>query len=287
MNKQSNSESPRQLKRFTWGYFIIGIIAVVGGAYSIHSQINSFAPSLFSLDTVDEDTASFESRLAELSELDLQDSDADGLSDFDELYVYKTSQYLEDTDSDGVSDGEEISTGEDPNCATGQVCINSRSEEEQTSNVALGFEQPKLLSADLTNDELRTELEKAGISSQLLGQVADDDLRSVYESVVADYEYAVSPASTVATQNPNEDVVLAPEPEDPYADLLLNTADAPENSFYSSTTVQDLENISVDEVKDLMLQSGVSEEDINAISDSELEQLYQQTFQEEFKSLNQ
>src|SRR3989344_2262751 len=46
--------------------------------------------------------------------LSKKDSDQDGLSDYDELYLYGTSPYLPDSDSDGVSDKREIATGADP-----------------------------------------------------------------------------------------------------------------------------------------------------------------------------
>ncbi|MFA6551789.1 MAG: hypothetical protein WCV41_04660, partial [Patescibacteria group bacterium] len=59
-----------------------------------------------------------------------QDTDKDGLSDYDELYFYNTSPYLEDTDSDGIADKTEIEKGQDPNCPLGQECFSS---ETQTS----------------------------------------------------------------------------------------------------------------------------------------------------------
>ncbi|MBT3689795.1 hypothetical protein HOG11_00370, partial [bacterium] len=52
----------------------------------------------------------------DLVQLQVQDTDFDGLSDYDELYLYNTSPYLEDTDSDGFNDSEEITNGYDPNC---------------------------------------------------------------------------------------------------------------------------------------------------------------------------
>src|SRR3989339_1912662 len=51
-----------------------------------------------------------------------RDTDQDGLSDFDELYVYGSSPYLDDTDSDGIKDGAEVSGGKNPACAEGQTC---------------------------------------------------------------------------------------------------------------------------------------------------------------------
>jgi hypothetical protein len=51
-----------------------------------------------------------------------KDTDKDGISDFDELNIYKTSPYLPDTDGDGATDNNEIKSGADPNCPAGRVC---------------------------------------------------------------------------------------------------------------------------------------------------------------------
>ena len=51
-----------------------------------------------------------------------KDTDGDGLNDYEELSVYKTSPYLPDSDSDGVNDGIEVKQGTDPNCPQGKVC---------------------------------------------------------------------------------------------------------------------------------------------------------------------
>lgn len=44
----------------------------------------------------------------------LEDADADGLNNGDELLVYGTDPLLPDTDTDGSSDGEEVAAGTDP-----------------------------------------------------------------------------------------------------------------------------------------------------------------------------
>lgn len=51
-----------------------------------------------------------------------RDTDADGLTDYDELYVFKTSAYLADTDSDGRDDRTEVFEGTDPNCSDTSGC---------------------------------------------------------------------------------------------------------------------------------------------------------------------
>ena len=65
-----------------------------------------------------------------------KDTDGDGLMDYDELYIFRTSPFLEDSDSDGDSDSVEISAGNDPNCPKTKVCRQPR-----TTQVA-GGDQP-------------------------------------------------------------------------------------------------------------------------------------------------
>ena len=57
-----------------------------------------------------------------INDLKLKDTDRDGVSDYDEIYVYHTSPYLADSDSDGIPDGQEIAKGTDPNCPQGKTC---------------------------------------------------------------------------------------------------------------------------------------------------------------------
>ncbi|MDO8509832.1 MAG: hypothetical protein Q7S24_01690 [bacterium] len=54
--------------------------------------------------------------------LQLRDTDRDGISDFDEMYIYSTSAYLADSDSDSIPDKQEIDSGSDPLCAVGKDC---------------------------------------------------------------------------------------------------------------------------------------------------------------------
>ncbi|WKZ25073.1 MAG: thrombospondin type 3 repeat-containing protein [Patescibacteria group bacterium] len=76
-------------------------------------------------------------------ELRAKDTDGDGLSDWDELYVYGTSPYMVDTDGDGISDYDEIIAGTDPLCAEGQVCtpLSSDIQREQLTT----FSNPALM----------------------------------------------------------------------------------------------------------------------------------------------
>jgi hypothetical protein len=101
-----------------------------------------------------------------------QDTDMDGLSDYDEINIYKTSPYLPDSDSDGYLDGEEVKNGENPNCPVGQTCGLAFPAESATS--------PEELS-DLSVEEIRQILLKQGvIKEEDLSKIDDQTLRNLY-----------------------------------------------------------------------------------------------------------
>ncbi len=78
-------------------------------------------------------TQTYQNDDKQMRELRLKDADRDGISDYDEQYVYRTSPYLADSDSDTLSDGEEIATGEDPNCPKGKNCLDVQSSVPQAA----------------------------------------------------------------------------------------------------------------------------------------------------------
>lgn len=145
-----------------------------------------------------------------------KDTDGDGLSDWDELNVYKTSPYLEDSDGDGYKDGEEIKKSFDPNCPQGRTCTGgSLIEQEgagQTSTTSgasnntlnsllnqFGATNPSDLSnsgsANLNSSKLdalknidaaslRKLLLEAGMQKAVLDKISDDELMKSYGEVL-------------------------------------------------------------------------------------------------------
>lgn len=137
-----------------------------------------------------------------------RDTDKDGLSDFEETYVYKTSIYLPDTDSDDMSDKEEIEKGYDPLCPKGQDCsLQTESDKEnipssaspvapalgneiQTDEIQTDGVSPEMkqkMTSDIENltiDEIRNLLIQSGIDKETLDQVDDETLRKVYEETI-------------------------------------------------------------------------------------------------------
>ncbi len=146
-------------------------------------------------------------------DLQKQDTDQDGLSDYDELYFYNTSPYIEDTDSDGITDKSEIDAGQDPNCPTGQDCFESSefssqsdgsSDINNTSNNMPNAQVPNaqtsqtfspdqeqimnVLSGQADADILRQFLGSAGMSSEMLEGISDEQLLEIYQSTATEGE---------------------------------------------------------------------------------------------------
>lgn len=140
------------------------------------------------------------------------DTDGDGISDWDELFVYGTSPYLEDTDGDTLSDYEEIFVYKtNANCPEGQDCSNSLSQStsqnsgsseasndfydfltsletsvEQDVNSTSSNSSMGNSSEKVDAQSLRQILIQSGIEESDLEQINDDDLMKLYQEVLAD-----------------------------------------------------------------------------------------------------
>ena len=136
-----------------------------------------------------------------------KDTDGDGLVDYDELYVYKTSPYIADSDSDGYSDKDEIYSGNNPNCPTGKTCgfVVSTVEEGTGTTSAVqalveGLDSEGLLEAGAvtfeseadvqaffktaTMKEIRASLIEAGMSQEELDLIDDETLEAFFYGVL-------------------------------------------------------------------------------------------------------
>lgn len=237
----------------------MGLVALVGGLLSINARVNGIAPFLFALDpTPGPIITESQKRLQALAEKKLLDSDGDGINDFDEEITYGTSAFLADTDSDGSTDSTEIADHTDPNCATGKTCFSSITSTNSSTTVATNTEITNLPTDDPV--VLREQLAALGVSQDVLDQVSDEDLLSVYSSVQANYQ------TSTTTTNTNDD---------PYAELLPDTTNT--NSVTSVRTYDDLQNLTPEAVRNLLLQSGMTASDLEQIDDATLMQVYQDT----------
>lgn len=142
------------------------------------------------------------------------DTDLDGLNDYDELYVYRSSPYLKDTDSDNIDDKTEVYAAQDPNCPEGRTCGAEQQSESVAStkqqdveNLLQVFVDPEgALEAGatainskedanaffngLTTEQLRQALLKSGIPKAQLDQIDDVTLQSYFSGAIKDLETA-------------------------------------------------------------------------------------------------
>ncbi len=145
-----------------------------------------------------------EQEAEEMAALKTRDSDGDGLTDYDEQFVYKTSAYLQDSDSDGFDDKTEIFSGNDPNCPVGKTCGGVASPEAPAETNLLGnlgapSASPPLLSSGATFqteqdiadfllalpvEQIREFLKQTGIPEADLGKLSDDELKQLFADAV-------------------------------------------------------------------------------------------------------
>lgn len=249
-------ENQKKVRLF-WIFIISGILVLGGGMYSVYYRINSIAPLLFSYDTDLTDTNPLEQRKKDFAELSIKDSDGDGLSDFAELYIHKTSPYIKDSDSDGINDKLEIDQTTNPLCPSGQDCTgiittNSNSTVANVNAVVNSNTSTTTTSSGPDADQIREELSKVGMSEADLNQISDDDLVKLYNDTINQ-----QPATTTGNANSGA------------TDQLSN-----------------LQNLNSSEIRDLLQQNGISEEQLQNISDDDLQEMYHTTLQEQLNQTN-
>lgn len=130
-------EEPQRTSRFRawWSdlptdqRFAISLFAVCGGLAFVlsfmHMRSLLHEPFLVSKSVLTQSQKFFANEAANQDSLEASkklDTDHDGLSDYAEQFVYRTSPYLADTDSDGIMDAIEVAQGTNPTCAKGQPC---------------------------------------------------------------------------------------------------------------------------------------------------------------------
>ena len=80
------------------------------------------------------------------------DTDSDGVSDFDEINLYRTNHEIPDTDNDGVNDGVEIMRGYDPLDSTAEAIINYEMPQD-----TFGLIENELLKIEAVTPFVKTE----------------------------------------------------------------------------------------------------------------------------------
>lgn len=215
----------------------VGVLTVVVGFMRLRSHISS--PFTVKVSTASsQDANPLGSDTKEDPELlKSRDTDVDGLSDFDELYVHHTSPYLKDTDSDGFEDKQEIDSGHDANCATGKVCFDSiasassQSQEETVPSSTTQADLEKL--KNFTPAQVREILKEKGFTDEQLIDIDDETLVTMYRQSLEE---------AVKREQQSKPVGLAPE--------SVSDTQTP------TPTPQDFANFSKDQIIKLLSDTG-------------------------------
>lgn len=175
------------------GLLFLGVFALGLGFFKVRSQIaGPFVHQISRAQDAQLEQFFEQQQQQEESEtLKNRDTDGDGLSDYDELNIHKTSPYLKDTDSDTYDDATEIKSGHDPNCAIGKVCapVIPTTPETESGTDSLRETEPDTVSAleqdlkkleSLTPAQVRELLKQKGFTDTDLADVDDEALQALY-----------------------------------------------------------------------------------------------------------
>lgn len=192
-----------------------------------------------------------------LGNLREKDTDKDGISDYDELYTYKTSPYLKDSDSDGIDDRTEIEGGADPNCPKGQTCGSVAGGTNGNVNAGGGNANaaPGLGTSNISASALRETLKNAGVPQAQLDELDDATLLKLYGDVLAE---TPSPSNANASAG------------------NLNLSNIPANAAVSQ---ESLEKLTPAEIRQLLISAGVDSQLLNNIDDVTLRAIFLQAIE--------
>lgn len=166
-------------------------------------------------------------RALEIELMKTRDTDGDGLTDYEEVFIYGTSPYLADTSGDGISDGEHVRAGNNP--LTGSPLADSgiapipQPEDaflesfsgaiDTGTNLApflaaLGGEegQAEVDPWSLSASDVRQGLLQQGMTEAQLSQVPDNQLLRQYYALLEEYEAAQELAELEQMMEGGEDL---------------------------------------------------------------------------------
>jgi hypothetical protein len=198
-------------------FVVMGASALVLGVMNMGQSISGPLKLNFAANPL---TSAADQQLASLK---IKDTDGDSLSDYDELYAYRTSPYIKDSDSDGIDDSAEIKNETDPNCPQGKDCgtpapVNSGSSLDllnisPTDLFGTGSDADTVLSPlpgttgnilEATSGnvgQIRQMLKEQGLSDDILSTIDDATLIQMYnEAIVTAQKSADSNSNVNANQ---------------------------------------------------------------------------------------
>ena len=259
-------------KLITAGIIVMAFVAVFFGYFQLAQGING--PFLSLMRVAENSPAGtnastdLQSELVAFLELQQQDSDSDGLSDYAELKIYATSPYIEDSDSDGLTDKEEVDRGYDPNCPGQKSCVASSDSGGSSQAVPRFTALPGVSqNSRITPDYLRQILTDSGMSATDVADITDAELISLFNEI--------------ATGNGDLLIELGIDQSD--LSLSQSTVGSGASGASASnvntgdlniSSINDLQSITGAQLRQMMIDQGAPEDLLSAISDEELKEMF-------------
>ncbi|MBI4360034.1 MAG: hypothetical protein HY564_02995 [Candidatus Jacksonbacteria bacterium] len=190
-------------KLFFFLLSVLGVSGIIFGIYRVYDSVYGTlrVPADERVSLTDLKNQSEEELVASILTLQTQDSDDDGLTDYEEIYVYGTSPYLKDSDSDGLSDLSELKGGTDPMCHKDRTCSSSSSSEASIlnelkaqlpsypaapdGNTGTPFTAPDQGSNTMSGSQLRALLKQSGFPEAELNTLSDEELEKKWDEVTS------------------------------------------------------------------------------------------------------
>ncbi len=231
--------------KFYRSIFVLGLLALGASGWFVYH-------SIFQVIAVQKITPSViananTTTVASLTALKDKDTDGDTISDYDELYVVRTSPYLKDSDGDGLADAVETQQGSDPNCPKGKVCQGFRPLTSMTD-----------ANGDLTPEFLRRALASAGVPQTTLDSTDDASLVNFYKQALKN----TTPTNTNSVSNSNTAV------SNTNSDVVTNTP--------AITSVAEIEQLSPTAIRELLVKNGLDAATLSTVSDETLQQIFKE-----------
>lgn len=244
-----------------WFIAIISISVIIVGTWRIYLTVTE--PFIYPESNSNSVFLSrSEQERQKLAELQLSDTDQDGINDFDELYAYDTSPYLFDSDSDGIHDKEELEGGTNPNCPEGEECGYVATASGSSVNDANS-------GAAVSADDVRNILKNAGASESMVNGLTDQEVLELYYQTVE--QTGVSPL-----ENTNQTTTTG-ENANTVQQLLTD------NDAY---TLENLRSLSADEIREFMKSTGIDTSAIDDMDDETVVAIFNQALDEELGQSN-
>jgi len=278
MSPKKKKALTKEEKAVLFLLFVVSILGVSFGFKSFPATLSRpFEVQLASYTGVDFKTLSQQEE-EEIARQKAADTDNDGLTDYDELYIYKTSPYLSDSDSDGFDDKTEIFSSNNPNCPEGKDCAGASVSSETISGADTGNEGSNILSsvfnlssgslggvtfdstqdiqdflAKMSPEEIRSMLISQGVSKDVVDQMTDEQIKQLLSETIKE----------AAASGALDEII--PEGSDSTSSATTGGT----NPFAGMTS---------EEIRAALIEQGVPKSDLDQLTDDQINQMLNEAY---------